>query len=82
MGLVDEVMPTEAETLARAVEMAAKFAAVPDHSRRDTKQALRGPFVTQMEDRAAQDATAFATHVMDPNVQKQLRSIVEGLGKR
>lgn len=82
MGLVDEVMPTEAETLARAVEMAAKFAAVPDHSRRDTKQALRGPFVAKMEDRAAQDATAFATHVMDLNVQKQLRRIVEGLAKR
>jgi len=81
IGLVDEVCEGREATHDRAVQAAARFAAVPDHARQATKMGLRRALVAAMEDQARSDAVDFAAHVQEPEVQAQLRKVVARMRK-
>ncbi|XP_059616498.1 enoyl-CoA delta isomerase 1, mitochondrial-like [Phlebotomus argentipes] len=80
IGLVDQVVDTKEETIAKCTEFIQLFAKVPKVARSITKQAFRSQALGSLD--REQDLQLFLYSVQQPQVQKGLGLYIESLKKR
>lgn len=82
VGLVDEVVASKEEGLAKAVSFLDRFKKISPQARSMTKQALRSKDIMELEDNRLQDVDLFVFAVSQPKVQKGLEVYLEALKKK
>lgn len=72
IGLIDEMVPTQQETVPKAIEELGKWVKIPDHARQATKQYMRQPIMQRLLKNREKDTANFVQFVNNDKVQKSL----------
>lgn len=82
VGLIDEVVASKEEAIAKATSFLDRFKKISPQARSMTKQALRSKDIMELEDNRTQDIDLFVYAVTQPKVQKSLEVYLEGLKRK
>lgn len=82
VGLVDDVVNTKEEAIAKCEQFIASFKNVNPYARALTKQQFRIKELQELEQQREKDLQIFLGLIMQPSVQKAMGIYLEGLKKK